>query len=613
MMSGWASAYTTSVPRRSHDQYHADMPDASSPDQAAEPRRRSSSDATPRPTPAPSPRMLMSGAGNNHDPNRNILTSDASTLSSATSSSRRLGFLAEKLSSSLSPASHSSSQRTIVAGHSNLLQPHSHSRADLSLSPSREQVSSPLPPPLMASSSSMSTTSKIHTSPSKSTYGRTYDSKLVSREMHRLGNLAHMPAGHPSTLSPTPSSSSTITATTSSMTAVGLASASSNEPWAALHVHVLPLFNGEPLRIPIEDLNVLVKSHVEKRVSSPHKAIASLESDTSDLIASGMLTLNAKLSGIDEDKMVGRVAEIWNFFWDQVLPYVEGALLPLQTDPMLSSLYRTHKPHRTGSENAKSSLSSSLSTSLQMSAPCIDVRSIALRSFRDKVILPLSSRLYNRLGNKQALQETAHYQPRLQQMFLVLASQSRQRPPSFSLTKSAAQPTAGESAILDLLRVVRSPGSLPDRLRSPNPRALGSLTPQATFLHGALPRDRRGRIAQKKKGKAGTIMAESGGEEDDVLGDGAETPRNGFGLPTDAEREAELLEALRSPDPENTSRVSMGGWGLGAGKEYSAKQAEIDDDEPLDWDQAQAVVEAMVGMNPGDREPTHLSRRRAGS
>lgn len=99
---------------------------------------------------------------------------------------------------------------------------------------------------------------------------------------------------------------------------------------------------------------------------------------------------------------------------------------------------------------------------------------------------------------------------------------------------------------MDLLRLVRSPGSLADRLRSPNSRNLhGGIANPATFLSGAIPRDRRGRIAQKKKkGKAGTIMAGSGGE-DDNLDDGVETPRNGFGGFTSDPREQELLEALR--------------------------------------------------------------------
>ena len=37
-----------------------------------------------------------------------------------------------------------------------------------------------------------------------------------------------------------------------------------------------------------------------------------------------MVTLIGKLSGTDEEKLVMRVVEIWGFFWDQILPYLEG-------------------------------------------------------------------------------------------------------------------------------------------------------------------------------------------------------------------------------------------------------------------------------------------------
>ena len=70
---------------------------------------------------------------------------------------------------------------------------------------------------------------------------------------------------------------------------------------------------------------MLVRQHIEKVIpSAPSKALLTLENHTAELISSGMVTLNAKLSGIDDEKLVSRVVEIWNFFWDQVLPYVEG-------------------------------------------------------------------------------------------------------------------------------------------------------------------------------------------------------------------------------------------------------------------------------------------------
>ena len=78
-----------------------------------------------------------------------------------------------------------------------------------------------------------------------------------------------------------------------------------------------------------------MKRHIQAVVSSfPSKALTKLENDVSELIASGMVTLNAKLMGIDDEKLVARVVEIWGFFWDQVLTYVEGVSLnfpsPLQ-------------------------------------------------------------------------------------------------------------------------------------------------------------------------------------------------------------------------------------------------------------------------------------------
>ena len=45
------------------------------------------------------------------------------------------------------------------------------------------------------------------------------------------------------------------------------------------------------------------------------------------LIGSGMDTLDGKLADVGKDKIVGRVVELWGFFWDQVLPYVEGVRL----------------------------------------------------------------------------------------------------------------------------------------------------------------------------------------------------------------------------------------------------------------------------------------------
>ena len=133
------------------------------------------------------------------------------------------------------------------------------------------------------------------------------------------------------------SSATLVPAVTSSLGNSG--TSEKDNPWGVLFVHVLPLFNRDPLRIPIEDLNQLVKKHMNVVLSrNPSKAIAQLESDVSELLMAGMVTLNSKLSfggqnsngsqnglnGVDDDKLIQRVVELWGFFWDQVLPYAEG-------------------------------------------------------------------------------------------------------------------------------------------------------------------------------------------------------------------------------------------------------------------------------------------------
>lgn len=178
----------------------------------------------------------------------------------------------------------------------------------------------------------------------------------------------------------------------------------------------------------------------------PSRALATLENDVAELINSGMLTLNTKLSGVEDDKLAGRVVEIWCFFWDQVLPYVEGVcfirfwlycrranrklqvFLPLQTDALLINLHRTPRPHRPGSPMMQESAFTNASSNAN--SP-IDVRTIALRAFRDKIIIPIAPRLEALLlslirkdsatgatsSTASLVTETAAYhQPRLQQM-----------------------------------------------------------------------------------------------------------------------------------------------------------------------------------------------------
>jgi len=179
----------------------------------------------------------------------------------------------------------------------------------------------------------------------------------------------------------------------------------------------------------------------------------------------------------------------------------------------------------------------------------------------------------------------------------VLTSQSRQRPPPISLTSAPPQPSPSEAAIADLLRIVRSPRPQFDAKTTTTPI---SPARAPSFLSGGLPRDRRGRIAQKSLNLVGIKVTEDG--EEDILGD--ETPRVAQGL-TERDREREFLEALRSPDLDSHNLAVKGGWGLGpgGGTVDITKPEEEEDEQPSNWDEAQAVVERMVGLVNGQSEP----------
>ncbi|KAG8935451.1 hypothetical protein FRC01_000058 [Tulasnella sp. 417] len=428
-----------------------------------------------------------------------------------------------------------------------------------------------------------SSASAMRASPQKSQI-RTYDSKLISREMDRLGMHTSTPPLHPSHSHShshtglgaavgihgghgmTPAGSvSTLTLVptgTTTLTSSSSATLITDDPWAALHLHVLPLFNGEPLRMAIEDLNAFVKRHLVAVVSkAPSRAISTLENDLVDLISTGMITLNAKLSGKKDEELLNRVVELWGFFWTQLLPYIEGVFLPLQIDQLLVNLSRTPRVVRPTSPVDSTDRDSSPPHQSTLTSAPIDVRTLTLKSFRDAIILPVFERLHVLIASAQTKEKDArneYNQPRFQQMLLVLTSIQT---PSVSLSMSEAPLSPGEHAIAQLLRAVRNPSSSVFPLNQyPNGNARRRTMGPSSFSGGA-PRDRRGRIARKDDAVYSDSAARMLGIASTV--DPDETPTvGGLGATTGPEEmqriqrmrdEREFLESLKSPDLDGDS------------------------------------------------------------
>lgn len=232
-----------------------------------------------------------------------------------------------------------------------------------------------------------------------------------------------------------------------------MAHSSPNSPWSLLTVHVLPVFAGSPLKTPLEDLNQLCNSHImatSQRVPAS-RLVAVFTSDLREFIASGMLTLKAKFETLEEAKVVARAAEVWNFFWGQILPYVEGVFLPFSQvrDVPSTSSARTAAPP------------------IVPSTP-IPVRQILLSGFLLHILLPLLPRLipllsdypgsYAAGGQRQPQQQRGATElPRLLQMSLVLATQAQYSAffPVRDLAEAEARDEETREHVEELGRAVR--------------------------------------------------------------------------------------------------------------------------------------------------------------
>lgn len=155
MSPAWTAGHTQ-PPRRSHEQPPSEIQSGrtSTSGEIREPRRRTSSDSTPRQSSA-STRFLSTAT--EQDTNRDVLGPEG------WATSKRLGFFADKLS--LSGGSSGANLRGSVSS-SQLLHPHSHSHTKADSGSTSSPSISPSGS-LMNASSSTINIPKAHTSPSK--------------------------------------------------------------------------------------------------------------------------------------------------------------------------------------------------------------------------------------------------------------------------------------------------------------------------------------------------------------------------------------------------------------------------------------------------------------
>ena len=153
----------------------------------------------------------------------------------------------------------------------------------------------------------------------------------------------------------------------------GLNNMSPEDAWEFLKAKLMVIFDGEDVRIAIEDLNKLVLVHLQRCVQkrTPTTIIADLQ----DLLETGFANLNASsLIGVSDEKVVPHLVQIWLLVFGTILPFIQAAFLPLDLEFK-------------GSGSLMSSREALEFWGEIPSGGGLEVRNLVLIAFRDRIIL----------------------------------------------------------------------------------------------------------------------------------------------------------------------------------------------------------------------------------
>ena len=187
-------------------------------------------------------------------------------------------------------------------------------------------------------------------------------------------------AGHAPSLFAAPSSShgTEVPTNPAALQGFGLNNMRPEDVWDFLKAKLLVVFEGEELRLPVEDLNRLVTIHIQRCI---HKRIPTIIiDDLRDLLYTGFTSLDHTIYNIPERGLVPHLVNLWLFVFGIVLPFMQAVFLPLDLE------FKGHGPLMSPQEAADFWGANPDSTDHAFGNE-FDVRRIVLISFRDNVLL----------------------------------------------------------------------------------------------------------------------------------------------------------------------------------------------------------------------------------
>jgi hypothetical protein len=153
----------------------------------------------------------------------------------------------------------------------------------------------------------------------------------------------------------------------------GLNNMTPEDAWDFLKAKLLVIFDGEDVRIAIEDLNKLVLVHLQRCVHK--RAPTSIILDLQELLETGFATLNhSELLGIPDERLIPHLVQIWMLVFGTILPFIQAVFLPLDLE----------------FKGCGSIMTSREASEFWGALPVggtLDVRNLVLIAFRDCIIL----------------------------------------------------------------------------------------------------------------------------------------------------------------------------------------------------------------------------------
>ncbi|GAB7349126.1 hypothetical protein MBLNU459_g8072t1 [Dothideomycetes sp. NU459] len=174
---------------------------------------------------------------------------------------------------------------------------------------------------------------------------------------------------------------------------MGLNGMTPDDAWPLLKARLLNIFEGQDLRTPIEDFNLLVTVHIRRCIQK--RAPVVLVEDLRELLYTGFSSLAQTLRGVPDERLVPKLVEMWLTVFGSILPFIQAVFLPLDLEfkgrgTMMTSRESAEFWGAFVSENKADERPSSSGGTVKLPSlgEELDVRRITLITFRDVVILP---------------------------------------------------------------------------------------------------------------------------------------------------------------------------------------------------------------------------------